>query len=103
MAWQACQAWAQNVYDDPTYAKQLDTILAVGAYVVMTRANQPLTASAKSESSPDSAGGQQKTKKPDDATCKAKPTTPGCETGKPADPAKPKDPQKAGDADEAGT
>jgi hypothetical protein len=104
MSWQACQAWAQGVYSDAKYAQQLDLLLAAGIDIVKTRATQPLSAPAKSE--PDaaaSASKQQKAAKPDAATCKAKPATPGCETVKPADPAKAGDPQKAADQEKSET
>jgi hypothetical protein len=50
MAWQMCQAWAQEVYTDAQYREQLNLLLASGVKVIETRASQPLTpAPAKSE------------------------------------------------------
>lgn len=49
MGWQACQAWAQGVYDDAHYREQLDRLLASGTRVIEERAKQPLIAPAKSD------------------------------------------------------
>jgi len=76
MAWQACQAWAQGVYNDEQYRAQLDSLLNVGADVIRARAAQPLTTTpAKGEAS---AVAPTTSTKPDAATCKAKPATAGC-------------------------
>ncbi|HYD39168.1 MAG TPA: hypothetical protein VEA60_16235 [Allosphingosinicella sp.] len=46
MAWQACQAWAQEVYTDAQYRDQLNQLLASGIKVIETRATQALPGSA---------------------------------------------------------
>ena len=48
MAWQACQAWAQEVYTDAQYREQLNMLLASGIKVIETRSTQALPGSTPS-------------------------------------------------------